>query len=296
MFIDIYRHLLAVAVIIQHMTSQSRYDAITNTQISDIVYWVDGAVMGFFAISGYLSRPQLNLSRYIRSQAVRLFTPYLIFSIIYVLALSILGKDSFTNGAIKTATLYGGSMQLYFLPYLFFVTCSFAIYNKYIFKNSNSEVSIAIWIASFSIPVLIFSSDRSTGAGLIMLPLYAISFGLGSITATTKIGVQIAIATTLMTLGFIDHRATDLGLVFSGLVVFSAFSKKFPKRRLPGSGGIYLFHTPIMNFGISTILVGIGIVQTQNLFTSIALTYMMCLGITWVLITLLPQWKWIFLE
>lgn len=51
--IDLLRHVLSVAVIIQHMPSHSRFDAGLNYFIRYVSEYVDGAVVGFFLIAGF---------------------------------------------------------------------------------------------------------------------------------------------------------------------------------------------------------------------------------------------------
>ena len=59
--IDILRHLFSFAVILQHMTSVSRYTVETNKKLASVIDLVDGAVIGFFFISGYLFKQPNNV-------------------------------------------------------------------------------------------------------------------------------------------------------------------------------------------------------------------------------------------
>jgi len=118
MALDLYKHILAVFVIILHMTS-SRYSDTFLHELSTIQNFVDGAVAGFFLIAGFFFREEITFKHLILKSFKRLMIPYFVFSIIYSVLLSLLGKKDFSNGLIDTLLLHGGSMQLYFLPYLF---------------------------------------------------------------------------------------------------------------------------------------------------------------------------------
>jgi fucose 4-O-acetylase-like acetyltransferase len=124
--IDILRHFLTIFVILQHMTS-SRYSIDVNAEISSYEDFIDGAVAGFFIISGYYSKKQTDLLKFTRLLAIRLLVPFFIFSVTYTLILFALDKSSLSDGLYKTITLHGAGMQLYFLPYLLVVSFSFAI-------------------------------------------------------------------------------------------------------------------------------------------------------------------------
>lgn len=128
--IDILRHIFAIAVIAQHMTSASRYSVETNLELARIINWIDGAVIGFFLISGYLFKAQNNIFAYCRKQTIRLIIPFFLFSLIYSVLLAILGKESLVDGLEKTVRLQGAGMQLYYLPYLLFVTIVFSIVER----------------------------------------------------------------------------------------------------------------------------------------------------------------------
>lgn len=68
------------------------------------------------------------------------------------------------------------------------------------------------------------------------------------------------------------------------------------QKRAKGSGGGYLLHTPIVNFTISILLTKLGVVQLQNVFVSVALTYVFYLAVFIVFMKVLPKYRWIILE
>jgi surface polysaccharide O-acyltransferase-like enzyme len=124
--IDILRHILALAVILQHMAS-SRYAPATSQNLLSAVNWIDGAVIGFFFISGFLFRPKDNPLTYIKTQTTRLLLPFLLFSSLYTIALTLLKKATLHQGLTRTLLLQGAGMQLYFLPILLLVTATTAL-------------------------------------------------------------------------------------------------------------------------------------------------------------------------
>ena len=84
-----------------------RYSESTNVQISQIVNFVDGAVWGFFFISGYLFRVHVDSRWYIHHQIARLLGPYLLFSCLYVLLLSLSGKMAIYDGVVDIIIIEG---------------------------------------------------------------------------------------------------------------------------------------------------------------------------------------------
>ncbi|RYZ75084.1 MAG: hypothetical protein EOP91_00050 [Lysobacteraceae bacterium] len=298
MTIDLLRHMLAMAVIIQHMHSESRYSLATNLQIADVVYWIDGAVVGFFALSGYFFSNAKPLSEYLKGRVVRLLVPFLVFSLAYAVALAVLGKSDLWPGLWKTVTLHGSGMQLYFLPYLLLVVGTYATYSKLapsLASNVKADVLIALVLLGAT---LANGSDESTGAGIIMLPLYALAFLLGRLVKSwNSAGYRNYVLLALLYgVGMWDHRFMDMALAISLLLIAIGFERWAPDRRLAGSGGVYLLHTPIVNFAISTVLVHFGLVQIPNVILSVILTYALCLLLTLAFDHLLPRWKWLLLE
>lgn len=119
--LDVLRHLFAVAVIFQHMPSKTRYSPELNRTIGELVSYVDGAVLGFFLISGLLSSSGSGNASFFasaRRQAWRLLLPFTLFSLLYGVLLTALGKSSLEDGLWRLLTLQGSGPQLYFLPYL----------------------------------------------------------------------------------------------------------------------------------------------------------------------------------
>ena len=75
--IDLLRHLFCIAVLVQHMPSESRYSEATGAQLMQVIGWVDGAVVGFFFLSGFLFKRPDRWSRYAVQQSKKLLLPFL---------------------------------------------------------------------------------------------------------------------------------------------------------------------------------------------------------------------------
>lgn len=298
--IDLLRHLFSLAVILQHMTSASRYSHETNLQLASLVNWVDGAVVGFFFISGFLFKPSNDLSSYAKKQTVKLLVPFFLFSLIYSLILAGLGKSTLLYGLTETVMLHGASMQLYFLPFLLFISVTYAFCFEYIPSKLKRDVAVVLVVILISI-CLIFPTDSSTGSNYKLLPFYYVSFILGSLCRVTSKGQYKQVNTlgaVLISLfiGLYDSRFYDLSGVILLFVIGQVISQYLPERRLFGSGGVYLLHTPIINFAISILLLKIGVSDELNILFSMAITYLLCLTITFAIVRLQPKYKWLLLE
>lgn len=297
--IDALRHIFAIAVIAQHMASASRYSMATNLELARIVDWVDGAVIGFFLVSGFLFKRQASVSNYYLKQSRRLLVPFFFFSVIYAVALAALNKGSLSDGLLKTVELVGAGMQLYYLPYLLLVTAAFATVESRLNKHRIVLLFLLTFVA-FLI-ALLNPTQSSTGSDYRLIPYYIGSFLIGTIVAEqTKQGkgfsTTILISFAAALVGIMDHRFFDLaGVVFLlGLILLS--TSRLPNIRIPGSGGTYLLHTPLLNFAISTILLKMSIGQGVNIICTIILTYMICLAFTAVVIYYFPKYRWLILE
>lgn len=301
--LDLLKHILAIFVIIHHMTSESRYSVETNKYISDIVIYVNGAVIGFFILSGFFFKSSNNLYLDLEKAFKRIMIPYFIFSIFYTIALSLLGKLNFNQGFLNTLILKGSSMQLYFLPYLFFIFCLYFLLFQ--FKNEVRNLLLILILVIFIGFSLMFSTKDATGSSLKLIPIYIISFGLGVFLSLVRgksemYFFKFSVYSILLNLliGFYDFRFFYIsGMLFLVLLAYG-FSKKisFLNKSFPGSGGVYLFHTPILNFSISTILVLLGIVEIQNLYFSIMLTYIISLAISLTIVRKFPKLRMLILE
>lgn len=263
--IDLLRHIFSCAVILQHMASASRYSSETNLQLASVINWIDGAVVGFFFISGFLFKKPENLIEYIKKQIIRLLVPFFIFSIAYAVILWALGKSSLSYGIIQTITLHGSGMQLYFLPYLLFVTLSYSwLINKF-------SLELRVYIDGLMVILfiglcLLLPTISSTGSDLKLISFYYFSFLAGSLCRVILylrhwVLIIIAIIFIFINLGFIDSRFFDFAGVIILFAIVKLISQYMPNKRICGSGGVYLLHTPVINFFISTILLHFSVTQ-----------------------------------
>ena len=226
--------------------------------------------------------------------------PFFLFSLCYMLLLTVLGKATLWEGLIATVTLHGSGMQLYFLPYLFFITVFYAI----AIDNSSLKIRTPINIIALNMLLLfcmLYPTSSSTGSEYKLLPFYFASYIFGLIYRATldqryqSLGV-LALIILLILVGMIDPRFFDLAGIIALFKFVHHIDRFLPDRRLPGSGGIYLLHTPIINYTISILLMRLGVVQGVNILMSVFITYIVCLFITLVFIRFLPKYRWLLLE
>ena len=301
--IDILRHIFSFLIILQHMHSVSRYSFETNTQLTQFVNWIDGAVLGFFCISGYLYKQQLNLRQFAVAQIKKLIVPYFVFSIIYAVSFSLLGKYTISEVLLRIPTSQNIGIQLYFLPYLFFVTIKYWWLSHHLKFEANKYIEYIILVI-FLLLSLFLHTNSSTGPDLKLLPLYFAAFLIGRIYKNLEISktsnmflICIGLFCALLgVLGVFDRRFFDIiGIIFL-LSLVSMGGRYMHEKRIPGSGGVYLLHTPLVNFAISTFLSEIGIIQWPNIIFSALLTYGLCIVVTMMLVTKAPKYRWLLLE
>jgi hypothetical protein len=296
--IDLLRHGFSLAVILQHMTSGSRYSPETNEILRTLVDWVDGAVLGFFLLSGFLYKSPLDAVAFLRRQAARLLAPFLLFSLLYAVALALLGKETLESGLWATLRMRGAGMQLYFLPFLFLVTTVYACLDAATTRWRNSLP--AVLLPLLLLATVLLPTPSSTGPQLQLLPYYLAAYVIG--VQAQRMQNRAALATFLLLAlavacgGLVDARLYDLGGVMLLFGCTRYLWHWMPQKRLPGSGGVYLLHTPVTNFAISTLLVHLAVQQLPNALLTVALTYVTCLAATLLFIRLLPRYRWLLLE
>jgi uncharacterized membrane protein len=100
-------------------------------------------------------------------------------------------------------------------------------------------------------------------------------------------------------LGVLGIEDVSFNYIAAGICAFALahwLSSFLPNRREPGSGGVYLLHTPIINFAISIALLKVGFAQWPNAILTVVCTYLLCLALTLGFIRILPKWRWMLLE
>jgi len=313
--LDMLRHLLALAVVFLHMQSKSRYTASVNEFLAVSGNLVDGAVMGYFMISGFFVRPEKltswsQLSAWMVKTLVRLGQPFLLFSLGYGAIMSLLGKGAFMSAVYQTLTLQGSSMQLYFLPFLFIVSAAFVMV-LFLAAGNAGGVERAPYVAAWGIAVfslawaLLHPTQSSSGYNFLLLVMYVGCYALGYVIgcgfrkgggALLKNGAVIVVSTLIA--GRWDERFYDVSLMTFLLLAAAALTMAGWARNfaLPGSGGVFLLHTPLVNFGVSSILLSLGIADYANLWAALILTYIICVAVTLACIRLFPGRKHLLLE
>ncbi len=263
-------------------------------------FWLGGAVMGFFMISGCLHKRPKVLTSFISQHAVRLLGPFFLFSIIYTLALSLLHKISIQQGIIETFTLQGAGMQLYFLPFFLLITVAYALASHGIPPRHALFFDSVLFVGLLVVTLIVRRPDP-TGDDYHLLPLFASSLLFGRLSMHFKNTsrfwfLSFGIIVVLVLVGLYDARFYCLGFTATLVTLAQGLNTPLPRRRLPGSGGVYLLHTPILNYAISTVLQNLGIHQWSNIIASVFLTYAVALALTLLAIKSSPKLKWLLLE
>lgn len=299
--IDIARHIFCIIVIFRHMASQSRYSPETNEWLAGINYAIEGGIVGFFLLAGTLLRYQTNLPQYIKHQATRLLVPFFLFSLIYAIGLSSAGKMEFTDGLIRTVTLSGSSMQLYSLPYICGLTILYSSIDRVWNLQINSKILLALIL---TVCVLLLHTKRATGPDYRLLPFYALALVWGSILRDLHIsaksfiqysGLVALIISFMFVLSLADHRFFVLGRVSSIFLLAHIISRHMTDRRLPGTGAVYLLHTPFVNAIISILLLQLAVTEKWNIVITVPLTYLTCLGIYYLVDRYFGRFRWLLL-
>lgn len=298
--VDILRHLLTVAVIYQHMLSRSRYSDAVNLEIQHWVPLFDGAVACFFLVSGYFSKPGMTRSRAFLLTR-RLMTPYFIFSFIYMISLIILGKGDISKYLVRIFSGAGAGPQLYFLPYLLLITLVVTTAldrPPAAYRRLATAGLIVIFLAAY----LMLPMPDSTGPEYEHLALYGLAYTLGIYRGQYARPLEsialIAIAGLAVVILPWQQPIWDLPLIIllTELAIRISPIFKSKKKRLRGSGGVYLLHTPIINFAISAALLHLGLQGMTNVAGALILTYAATLSATLIAIQLAPRLQPYLLE
>ncbi|MBK1833640.1 acyltransferase family protein [Roseibacillus ishigakijimensis] len=294
---DMARHFFAVCVIIMHMNS-SHFSHDANTLLRAIQAYLDGCVFGFFIISGIFTKFDGRFTDFFCTQMRRLLIPYFLFAWFYGLIFALLGETSILRAFIDAVRLESIAMQLYFLPLLFF--SQLLGFFLMVFRQRAPYLNyIVIVILAFA--SVITDSDYSTGFHYNLLPMYGLSFFLGVSLSRFRNNLRkskemkIAILISLV-IGFLDERFFDLAFAAVVVLLFSEITNLFGRKRLPGSGVVYLAHTPLVNFSIVIVLFRFGLEEELVLSFSIVLTYIFCCLCAYVVLKTLGPMKWLALE
>lgn len=212
--------------------------------------------------------------------------------------LSALGKADIRQELIRLLTLQGSGPQLYFLPFLLLVWLFWrSLLDLARLARLPSAVALSAGIIALLVLAVRFPTAAATGSERPLLLLYAAAYGLGRVSQPlfrADHGAALLLAAAAVPLAFggqIDPRLADL----AGMCLLAAGACELHKRdvlrgiSVPGSGGVYLMHTPIMNHAISTLLFFVGIASGCNVFATVILTYGLCVTMTLTAIGRWPQ-------
>ncbi len=283
------------------MHSIGHYSLDTNHLITNVSNWIDGAVICFFLIAGYLFKFQSDLLTYVKKLAIRVFPAFFLFSVVNAVVLTVMGKISMLDSISAIMTMHGVGAQLYFLPFLFYVSVLYALfYDSLKSYSATQEVTLILVMIFFLIIICLkYPTTSSTGSDYWLLPLYFMAFIVGrmyQILNKAPAILAILLSAGVAVLGLYDPRFFDLSGAIFTLLIAIKIGKYMPSHRLPGSGGIYLLHTPMINFGISFVLWRMGIQEVVNLVSTAFLTYFFCLALTLFVTARFPKYKWLILE
>jgi len=192
-------------------------------------------------------------------------------------------------------------MHLYYLPFLFLIYSFYLVVHKFFSKNNYRFVLISILIL-LSIISLFLPTQFATGSNYSLFSIYALSFGICIYLSSIKkesnkqfLWNTSIIITISLLIGFLDFRFIHIAIMLLLFILFLNISKRI-KKQLPGSGGVYLLHTPIVNSVLSILFVSFGVFEMENLFLTLIATYGLTLLITLGFIKLFPKQKFLLLE
>lgn len=307
--IDIFRHLLALCVIVQHMPCV-RYSAATNARLDHLAFFVQGAVLTFFLLSGFFFRLRIQSSarstllHYFERQCKRLLVPFVLISAVNAAVMLARHRMTARAVAIDFARMNGVGLQMYFLPYLLVISFLVAVVHIGARRSQRREAVVLLAAAALLIAVALhYQIPGVTGNYVRLFPLYLLMFILGRLLALNLALPGPALSRLFLALsilffgglGMADFRFWYVAVAIAGFEFFYWVSAFLPNGRAPGSGGVYLLHTPA-NFAVAGGLAKFGITQFPNAIATVAVTYILCLAVTLFYIKALPAYRYLLLE
>ena len=265
--IDNLKGLAIIGVVFVHMSFYSRFSAET-IKIIDFLQLIFGwCVIAFFFSAGLVSKKVKReyLIDFSRKKFKRLIIPCFYFSLTYKLILAVISYLGFSSySSIIPDTLIDLSLfiiapvgpQFYFLYYLF--ACSMISIALELFLSRNMICIFAIFV----LPILFYfieSPINSYGPDLNLIPIYLYSYILGMLFSkcnsknlnklyafsSLSISLVILIITNNQYLVFIQIYIPII--IWLSFIKLSSISSLFNKTKLGMySGGIYVWHTPIV--------------------------------------------------
>ncbi len=308
--VDLVKHIFALAVVWLHVKSESRYSKDVNELIDAVWDYLDGAVIGFFFISGFFFKGARDcriqsLSSFFIRTFKRLMIPFFVFSFIYVFVLSFLGKYDLVNGLTSILKLVG-PMQMYFLSYLFIILNMVFLCTLLLnVLNIDSKYFFVILAVIALIVSQIYPVESSAGSDLLNIPLFIFGFSSGQVfnflfkkDINTFYFSGLVLSAVFIAISGLDHRFYDVSfvLILFTLGIYLSYSELLSRFTASGSGGVYLLHAPITIYVISILLLKINVLGLTNVVLSVFITYLSCLLITISVRHHLPKISFLLLE
>lgn len=191
--IDYLKAISIVGVIFIHMSFESRFTPSMLDWISFMQKSLGWCVLSFFFCSGVLSEKSLKLSLnaariFVKKKIVGLLVPYFSFNILYKLLLCVISLSGFVqwtaplpDSLISTLIFFVFPVepQLYFLTYLFIVSCIYYILLLLLRKHYFVHLIVLFLFGVF----YMFASPllKVHGKELILFPLYLLSYSSGAL-------------------------------------------------------------------------------------------------------------------
>ncbi len=261
--LDFIRVVAIIGVVTQHAGFESRFDEATFKIWRQMSLAFDWCVLGFFFVSGYLYPTRSGLSFLVR-KAYALLIPYLIWSLIYGLAIGLLSHVVTTLTSKFSISLFlSAGFQLYFLPYMFIVM----IFASLLFQAEywwNKYFILIVFLSVIGFFSWVGFPNYSHGKDITKLLLYFASFIFGHIFSLNKssdkqFGFTVAIIVTSL-LGIVISRGAAWPLFVSPIILLATlpFQDNINFKLLSSigkfSGSIYLWHTPLILPCVSIVL------------------------------------------
>ena len=290
--IEILRWISILAVVAHHGVFLERYSATTVQCILEFKRTIGWCVVAFFAISGALMKSDTPFPTLVSSRARRLLVPYVAVSVLsFALIWTVNRSGIYHTSDFATSgdwpllfrnilQLNGYGPQLYFLPYLFFVTVIF----RGLLQFLSPSVAIAVLFCGLCAQAIWTPWPvGSLGPGWDKWLLYTFAFALGhwfknSLDGRTRVRLLVLLSATacggLAAAALGKSWPIDLVVPFWIYAALKCWTpgpmfKKILDRFNPGA--IFLWHAPFLLAAISVGLNRLGIVQGWNYLGSCAL-------------------------
>lgn len=289
--IHVMRWLAITAVIVNHLSFDSRYNQMTLNVISIFRQMSGWCVLCFFGISGYFVGGRDAVLPWMEKRAKRLLIPYFTVSIISFLALFLISKSGVYALSVRVSLgqfvqrlliMAGCGPQFYFLPYLFIVSVIIFLSSRFISRPWLLFIfSMVVGIQSLS-----NGSLETMGIGWGKMPIYILAYCLGAwlVQAEVKNVYRVlfsgsVLAILMVFLGYgswlcclmlpwcVYYLIRDWGVV--GLLGDSLSSYS--------SGAVYLWHAPLCVSIVSIVLMKLGVFELWNFFFTCMVAIVLCL-------------------